>query len=773
MSVFSAGFELNNRRRRGNPTVGGAPTMLLNLLNSSSLDPRVTFSRGTNAMLIDSTGQLTYAPNNMLLNSDNFNVITSWVPFGTVTVSSNVAVAPDNTTTADSITIATSSGIYQNRSAVVGVNYSLSIWLKADSPVTVRLSSNTDTSVVASTSCSVTTVWQRFSLVRVCPVGATTVSLQLDQAAGVTVYAWGAQLGAVTYETAPRTYNSTTPKNLLGRTEEFDNASWNRLGINSLTVNATTDPNGFLNADKIVEDLTTGEHYIDQNFAIVTGNIYTFSSYLKAGERNQVILRFTSAGSWSGGSVQVLFTLTGSGSSSLISGSPLTTSITAVGNGWYRCSISALTIASVSPSARLQMYNGSTNSYAGDGVSGFYAWGAQVSDSASLDPYVYNPAAALTSTAYYGPRFDYSPTTLAPLGLLIEEARTNLLLYSDQLDVAATWPSANIDVTANAIVSPDGTTNADAIIEKTTPTVFHYINQSVTKAASAIQYAASFYVKNKGRDIVINIQSSSANGVIARINPETGNIASGIAAFGTGWTAGSLTTTSVGDGWYKVVMVATSDTATTAQFQCSLYNAVLATNIYTGDGVSGVYIWGAQLEAGSFATSYIPTAGASVTRSADVATMVGNNFSNWYNQTTGTLAVSFDASANSNATYVSASNGTITQNSLHIDNDTGNMRAVYYSGSTLITALGLGSIGTVGTSNKIATAYAVNDFAASRNGGTVATFTSPGAVPVSLTQLNIGTDDRLVAPYYTNGHIKTISYYNTRLTNTQLQAIST
>jgi hypothetical protein len=83
----------------------------------------------------------------------------------------------------------------------------------------------------------------------------------------------------------------------------------------------------------------------------------------------------------------------------------------------------------------------------------------------------------------------------------------------------------------------------------------------------------------------------------------------------------------------------------------------------------------------------------------------------------------------------------------------------------------LGATGTAGTANKIATAYAVNDFAASRNGGTVATDTS-GALPVSLTQLNIGVDDRLSAIYYTSNHIKSITYYNVRLPDTQLQALT-
>ena len=631
--------------------------------------PGITFSRGTNATMIDSTGQLTYAPSNMLLNSDGFGT-TSWVSFGTVTVSSNVTVAPDGTTTADQIAIATSSGIYQNRFAIVGVNYSVSVWLKADAPVTIRLVSNTDTSVVASTSCSVTTEWQRFSLVRVCPVGATTVSLQLDQATGA-VYAWGAQLGAVTYETAPRTYNSTTPKNLLGFTEEFDvtTSGWTKTNIGAVTTNSTTAPNGTTTADTISDDATLGQHQVTQSITVTKDNIYTLSCYVKAG--TAIYARMALGGNFTFTAAAFDLSL-----GTVKSGSSPSATIASVGNGWFRISINAAAAATASGSSAIGITNVTGTTYSGTGDT-LYIWGAQLSDSASVDPYVYNPAAALTSTAYYGPRFDYSPTTLAPLGLLIEEARTNLLLNSATLST-----------------------------------------QIVTTTAQA--YTLSFY----GTGTVTLSGTSTAGPLVG-----TGAFPNRVSLTFTA-TAGALTLT-----------------------------------------VSGT-VSNAQFEAGSFATSYIPTAGASVTRSADVATMVGNNFTNWYNQTTGTLAVEFDASANGFATYVSASNGTITQNSAHIDNDTGIMRAVYYSGSALVSALGLSAIGTVGATNKIATAYAVNDFAASRNGGTVATFTSPGAVPVSLTQLNIGADDRLLAANYTSNHIKSISYYNTRLTNTLLQAIT-
>jgi len=633
----------------GRNSAGGPPSLSLDFSNQSYLlngtaynafgaTPGITFSRGTNATLIDSTGQLTFAPSNMLLNSEGFGS-ASWVKGGTVVavVTSNTTAAPDGTTTADTVVFAGSSVLRQSVTGIVGVNYSVSIWLRADTPQTLRLLSNTDNSVIVSTICSVTTAWQRFFVVRTMPTGATTLSLQLDAvgATAGTYYVWGAQIGAVTYETAPRPYNGTTPKNLLGFTEEFNNAAWVKT-LATVTANSIADPNGNLNADTL--SATLGNATILQTLTLLAIP-YTFSVWLK---------RKTGTGA-------VSITVDG-----------VTYSTPTITTDWVRYS-TTLTPAAGSKTIGVKITT------LGDEV---YAWGAQLSDSASLDTYVYNPAAAITSAAYYGPRFDYSPTTLAPLGLLIEEARTNLLLNSQTLST-----------------------------------------QNITTTAQA--YTLSFYGTG-----TVTLSGTS--------------------------TAGPLVGTGVFPNRVSLTFTPTAGTLTLT--------------------VSGT-VSDAQLEAGGFRTSYIFTAGASVTRSADIATMVGNNFTNWYNQTTGTFAAAFDASANSNATYMSASNGSIVQNSIHIDNDSGNMRAVYYSGSAEQAAFVLGAISTVGASNKISTAYAVNDFAASRNGGAVVTDTS-GALPVSLTQLNIGTDDRLSAIYYTSGHIKSISYYNTRLTNAQLQAVS-
>ncbi len=803
----------------GRNGAGGIPSLLLDFSNQSYLlngtgyaafggSPGITFLRGTNATMIDSTGTLTYAPSNQILNSESFTA-TSWAGVGTTglsSVGSNATVAPDGTTTADSLVEDSLTSDHRiNQSGISGSagagKYAFSVYLKAGTRTFARIqfdgtinavgsscgvnvnlldgsfSTPTNAGNITSATATVTDVgngWYRVGLLATLSTaysftGASVRIFTMQSLAGSTsflgngsnIFVWGAQFGAMTYETAPRTYNSTTPKNLLGYTEEFNNAAWAKSNA-TVTANAITDPNGYLNADKLVEDTATSEHFADQSFLIVTNNIYTFSAYLKAGERNQAVMRFTTGTSWSGGTVQVIFTLTGAGSNSTLSGFPITISITSVGNGWYRCSISAITIAAASPAARIQLYNTAlaTTNYTGDGTSGIYVWGAQVSDSASVDPYVYNPAAALTSTVYYGPRFDYDPVTLAPLGLLIEEARTNGSYPSTNWSTNA---GAGLTATNNYAVAPDGTTSGMRL--QWTGTTGSYRYGSVITNTAAIPYTSSIFIKanaasqitlfmgaNDGSTVSNASFNTSTLAVTTSFNNANGNLITGVSASVTAYV----------NNWYRITLTATNSLSM-VNFTAGVVVQVAA----AGD----VNVWGVQLEAGAFATSYIPTVSASVTRSADNATMVGNNFSNWYNQNNGTFSVTMEASANANAEYLEVCDVSNASNSFYFDNAGGSMRNIVASGGSVVAILNLSAVGAVGATNKLAGAYAFNDFAASRNGGTVA-IDSGGAVPVGALQMNIGRSVNAVASTYIDGHIKSVSYYNTRLLDAQLQALT-
>ena len=363
----------------------------------------------------------------------------------------------------------------------------------------------------------------------------------------------------------------------------------------------------------------------------------------------------------------------------------------------------------------------------------------------------------IQTAAINAPRFDFNPITLAPLGLLIEEQRTNLLLQSE--DFSTTWLPVGATVTTNTTVAPDGTTTGDTIAAATTAS---YVRQAVTFTGNG----------SKSYSVFVKAGTATVSRLVLRDTTPTAANRGGV---NLTWTAGvpSGVATDGGtlegidaypNGWYRVRAVATGVVAANAnEFRFSPDTAV---------GTGTTIFWGAQTENGAFATSYIPTVASQVTRTADIAVMTGTNFSSWYNASEGTFVASFEASPNTFTTYVAASNGVVAQNSMHMDNDgAGNMRSAYYSGSSAVALLGLGAVGTIGAVNRMATAYKVNDFAASRNGGAVVTDTL-GAVPVGVTQLNIGADPSGAATNVSNTHIRSITYYNTRFPNAQLPGLS-
>lgn len=222
---------------------------------------------------------------------------------------------------------------------------------------------------------------------------------------------------------------------------------------------------------------------------------------------------------------------------------------------------------------------------------------------------------ATTTAAYYGPRFDYDPVTLQPKGLLVEGTRTNLLTYSEQLDNAA-WTKARSTVTPNATTSPDGTSSADKLIDDTTAANNH--NASVVYSfTSNTTYAVSVYAKKSERlELLLQLPNSAFPvSAEATFNLDNGAIKS------TGAGAISSSITNVGNGWYRCSVTAIADTTVSGPIVFYMGNGTSFS--YNGDGTSGLFLWGAQLEAASFATSYIPTVASSVTRAAETFTISG------------------------------------------------------------------------------------------------------------------------------------------------------
>jgi len=181
----------------------------------------------------------------------------------------------------------------------------------------------------------------------------------------------------------------------------------------------------------------------------------------------------------------------------------------------------------------------------------------------------------------------------------------------------------------------------------------------------------------------------------------------------------------------------------------------------------------AQLEAGAFATSYIPTTTTALTRNADVATMTGTNFSDWYNQSEGSFVATYETPSS-----VAANTNRI----IAVNNGVGN-RILGYVGSSitlkeLVTSSGVSQVSSTlniasafGAKNTIALTYKLNQFYSSANGGTVS-IDSSGSLPISVTNMVIGSSEVGDGSYAINGWVEKIQYYPQCITVNETQALS-
>jgi hypothetical protein len=554
-------------------------------------------------------------------------------------------------------------------------------------------------------------------------------------------------------------YNATTSavaeQNLFIYSQDFSGSGsiWGKSNVN-ITVAATTAPDGTTTGQKLVSTAVAASHPIYSNSGF-SSNGYVISVYAKAAEYSLLQICDVSVGN-----INVSFDLTAV--TSTISSGCSSATITSVGGGWYRC-VAYLSVTLTS-STRLAFEGypstGVTpsafgNSYTGDGTSGIYLWGAQLEQRSSVTAYTPTTTAAITN---YIPvlltqqaneaRFDHNPTTRESLGLLIEEQRTNLLTYSSAFDNAA-WTKTASSITATANVAPDGTQTAQLFIPNSGATIGSgtSLYQRVTLASGAI--AISIYVK-ANQLTTCNLQDSSGNGA-------NFNLSTGVVSSNTGTGVGSIT--SVGNGWYRCVVTIASISA------ANPYLYFYPTS-GTANGFNGLYIWGAQLEAGAFPTSYIPTVASQVTRSADSASMTGTNFSSWYNNAEGSFYTEL-AAIGVSGFALTVSDGTTSNRAyqLLVNNATTFNTQVVKNGTTVVNITS--SVTSVFTNNKISFGYKTNDFAISANGATVSTDTD-GGIP-TVNTLNFALLNGTSPPNIT---IKKLAYYPIRVTNTNLQSLT-
>jgi hypothetical protein len=390
--------------------------------------------------------------------------------------------------------------------------------------------------------------------------------------------------------------------------------------------------------------------------------------------------------------------------------------------------------------------------------------GVVVSYTASTQVLVVNVASVVGSGTYATwqvsnlmPRFDYNPSTLAAQGFLVEEARTNLCLQSEDWG-SATWSKSGSTITANATTAPTGTTVADKLVEDTS-TGTHITTQSISLGGSVDNsaYVISVFAKASERTRFQLFDNAQASSGITSFDLSNGTV-----VLGTG------TITAVGNGWYRCSVFPLKSTSITSTLTIRLISTGTTTS-YTGDGTSGIFVFGAQLEAGAFPTSYIPTTTTALTRSADVASV--NTLSPWYNASAGTTyfeGVSFDTATGSFPIAYQFNDGSA-NNRMQIsrNNGSGAARMSVISGGVSQAAADA-TAWTLNATTKAALAYATNDFAIVANGGAVTTDTS-GTVP---TVTNVLLGSQVTGGSNLNGYLRRITYYPLRLSNAQLQNLT-
>ena len=393
-----------------------------------------------------------------------------------------------------------------------------------------------------------------------------------------------------------------------------------------------------------------------------------------------------------------------------------------------------------------------TSSYSGiraasDGSSStLEVWGLQVERSSTARTYI-----PTTTAAVYGARFDHDPVTLVCKGLLIEESRTNQILQSENF--GTTWALTNATASLNVATAPDGSANADKIIN-TSGGVQGRAQQNFTLSGSNV-YSVFAKAAEWGWVHIAPLQTTGG----VWFNLINGTIGTQQAGF-----VGSIT--SFGNGWYRCAVQCTGlSTPLTARIHPTNADAVFT----LGDGTSGILLWGAQLEAGAFPTSYIPTTTASLARSADVCSITAGAFSGFWNNSEGTVFASGDPrSTSSIATYLMANSGSNANQVAVFRNPTTNSYGVANSGSY---TANISVSAANGSFNKIAGSYITNDARVAFN-NVLGTPDTSVIVPTNLTRLNIGSSG-IAGSEFTNGCISEIRYYKKSLSNAKLQALTT
>lgn len=365
------------------------------------------------------------------------------------------------------------------------------------------------------------------------------------------------------------------------------------------------------------------------------------------------------------------------------------------------------------------------------------------------------------------PRFTHDPYTGASLGLLIEEPRTNYALHSTDFTKAA-WTKTGCIVLGEVGASPLYGARAGLMVEDTSNGQ-HGVDQPLSGITDNDIITASVFFKPAGRTrcqlAVLRKDGSYATADFECVG--AGTVLSSANALSTAITRRA-------DGYYRLEI--TVSVLSGAAPVTSYVRLTSASGLsYTGDGVSGGYVWGAQVEVGAEASSPIITAGSAVTRSEDLCAITGSNFSSWYNASEGTFFV--DAKTTRRYGYGYEKWPCMLAVSVGwFDDDIRLLYRVLSSYTDVEVTIDAGGVkqmqimsGQHETTTKWAVAYKTNDCALAGRGALIGADTSVTLPTVNM--IAIGTP-QAGGLHHLNGPIKQIIYWPVRLTNNYAQALT-
>jgi len=548
-------------------------------------------------------------------------------------------------------------------------------------------------------------------------------------------------------------YIEEVPCNLLTYSEDYLSGFWSKSNT-TIIANDIISPRGLQDASKIYPNSSGNYRHIRNNSFNPSSGLFTFSIYAKAGELDHLVLI-----DYDGSGIGVDFDLT-NGVATDNATSPFDSfSMTDVGDGWYRC---------VATATDMYFYwilsdNGGL-SVTANGTDGLFIWGAMINKGTSVKPYI------KTTDRLDVPRLDYSGGASCPT-LLLEPQSTNLI---DNSNTISNWTLQNVTTLLNQGTSPQNTQEA-ILISETNNNDNHISFGSISSLSSGSQYTYSGFVKQGTQRYAFFhlVLGSVRYGIIFDFVTKS---VTDVEYSGTPINE-SYYFTEYNDGWFRLV-ISMQHSGGAAYPVIGLSNSPTPTYdsnaqpIYQGNSSKNIYAWGFQLEQSSCATSYIPTSGSTVTRTADTSSTSG--LSSLINSQEGVLfleikPLGFDTQTRAISIYdgISTNGHTNRVQIAYLGSDQISFLYRTISGNVFLQNINV----TQQQNNKFALKYKENDFSAYINGVRVAEQSS-GSVAAVGTFTNIATHNGNNASNFF-GKCNQLILFNQALTDSELETLTT